>query len=827
MRIPHRVVGQVRPARQARPYLQDSASPGAFGVGVAQSVQKFGESIGQLGSELQRQKDKLNNFNARKAFVKEAGELQQDFHQRKINAPLGAPNFTEETLDTYQERGRSLISDLREQGVPQEQLQSLELSLMRMHQSYAGQAMNFELQSQGAKVGFDIQELNEDLTRIVQANPDEIEAAEQALNETIDSLPDIDAVTREELRQKGQRLISLTAGISLADQDAHRVRSTLRGTPQDADEFVQVMKESIASNETGGIAKPYQAVGSAVQRKNGTDRPYGKYQVMGSNIPKWTKDVTGTAATPEEFLANPQLQEAVFEFQMRRLFKKHGNVRDAASVWFTGVPYDQAVREGRTDQVNGLSIQQYVAKIEGNPSLTMTDGQTGDPVLDRLDGPQRQKVLSAADAEMARQEARDKKERDAAIRRMDGLVNAAESEVLNGWMPSFERARQTAQAVGGIEGEVALQELDFLEQSADSATRFASTDAFGRSVVLREMEEARGKGMLNEQGQKLHDLLDKVDKNIRSEAARDGYGQAVRSRLIEEPVPLTLNDPEVMAQRETQAQLIKDSFGSDASVTTESERNEIVSAIRGSREQGYHVMQALAGSPNVKQDIQRALAKEGTAEARALAVTFDLAEQGDEVNAKAIMKGQALLAEGEPDIPSSVWVTAQNNAYGGMFEGMEAVAASYRDAAIAHYVGTRGQVEEGSLISPSALQDSLRAVLPGQVIDNTPGVFSFATPLISPSKAIGQDEWTSRVQETLDNPDWWQNRAKWWDPASGNYYPAEEPPRYPDGEEISASDIFEDGTLRMAGKGRYRAFTSGGGIAMGQFRLVIDMNEAR
>lgn len=822
MRIPHNVVGQVRPAKTARAYLDGSASPGAFGVGVAQSVQKFGESLGSLADTLENERKKLGEFEARKALAKESAALQQDFHERKMNAPLGAPNFTAETLAEYRERGKGLLADLREQGVDEEHLQNLELSLDRVHQSYTGQALNFEVQSHGAKVGFEIEDLNDDLSQVVQANPDEIEAAEQAFNEAIDAIPGIDAVTREELRQKGNDTLALTAGISLADQEPFRVRGMLRGEVTNADDFVKVMKGTIAAVESGGRAKPYLAEGPTIQRKNGTDRAYGKYQVMGANIPSWTKEVTGKAATIEEFLNNPELQEAVFAFQMRKNFEKYGNMRDAASVWFTGVPFAQAVKEGRRDKATGLSIEDYVAKVEGNPHLSMTEGKTGDPVLDRLDGQQRIRVLNAADAEWARQEAREKKERDALVRRMDGLVDAAENEVLNGWSPSFDRARQTAEAIGGIEGEVAMQRLDFLEQSADAATRFASTDAFGRSVVLREMEEARGKGLLNEQGQKLHDLLNKVDTNIRSEAARDGYGQAVRSRLVDEPVPLTLNDPDVMAQREMQARLIKDSFGSDATVTSEAERKEIIDAIRGSREQGYQVMQALAQSPTVKQDIQRALAKEGTAEARALAVTFDLAEQGDEVNAKAIMKGQMLLAEGEPDIPSSVWVTAQNNAYGGMFEGMEAAAASYKDAALAHYVGTRGQVEEGALVSPSALQVSLEAVLPGQIVDTTPGAFSFATPLISPSKTWGQEEWDTAVQSTLDDSNWWQKSARWWDPASGNYHPLEEPPRYPNGEEISAADIFEDGTLRMAGKGRYRAFTSGGGIAMGQYRLVID-----
>lgn len=394
MRIPHNVVGQVRAKKQPQAYLSGAASPGAFGVGVAQSVQGFGESLGQFGEELQRQRDQLNDFKARKAFIDESAALQQDFHERKLNAPLGAPNFTQQTLNGYQERSRTLLDDLRQEGLSQDQLQDLELNLSRVHQSYTGQALNFEVKQHTAKVGFEVEDVGTKLSQVVQTDPYEVEAAIVAYDETIDSIPGIDATTREEFRQKGRELFSLTAGLSLAEQEPGTVRELLRPSGNlTADGFVQKMKTSVAAVESGGREKPYRAMGRVL---DSGDRAYGKYQIMGANIPQWTKDVTGTAATPTEFLADPALQEAVFEYQMQRLFQKHGNMRDAASVWFTGVPFEQAVREGRHD--GNLSVQEYVAKVENAPGGTLMEGETGDPVLDRLNGPQRLRVLNAADS---------------------------------------------------------------------------------------------------------------------------------------------------------------------------------------------------------------------------------------------------------------------------------------------------------------------------------------------------------------------------------------------------------------------------------------------
>jgi hypothetical protein len=95
---------------------------------------------------------------------------------------------------------------------------------------------------------------------------------------------------------------------------------------------------------------------------NKGDRSYGKYQVLGANIPSWTKEYYGQSLTPQEFLQNPQAQEAVQRGKMSELWNKYGNINDVASVYFTGVPYAQAVAEGRKDQATGTTVQEYVAK---------------------------------------------------------------------------------------------------------------------------------------------------------------------------------------------------------------------------------------------------------------------------------------------------------------------------------------------------------------------------------------------------------------------------------------------------------------------------------
>ena len=85
------------------------------------------------------------------------------------------------------------------------------------------------------------------------------------------------------------------------------------------------------------------------------DRPYGKYQIMGRNIPKWSKEVLGYEVTPEQFLANPQIQDAVFDGKFGGYVAKYGPI-GAAQAWIGGP--GSVGKTGRKD-VLGTSVGEY------------------------------------------------------------------------------------------------------------------------------------------------------------------------------------------------------------------------------------------------------------------------------------------------------------------------------------------------------------------------------------------------------------------------------------------------------------------------------------
>jgi hypothetical protein len=135
---------------------------------------------------------------------------------------------------------------------------------------------------------------------------------------------------------------------------------------------IDTLSRNIAGIESGGWKNPYEAL-------NPTTHAIGKYQVMPNNVPGWTQAALGSSMSPEEFKASPSAQEAVFRDQMQRNLQLYGP-KDAASIWFTGRPYN--VAGGAATDANKTTNASYVARATaGLPdSGTFTPTQAPGPI---------------------------------------------------------------------------------------------------------------------------------------------------------------------------------------------------------------------------------------------------------------------------------------------------------------------------------------------------------------------------------------------------------------------------------------------------------------
>jgi hypothetical protein len=115
-------------------------------------------------------------------------------------------------------------------------------------------------------------------------------------------------------------------------------------------------KQAASKIESGGR---YDLLGPMT--KTG-DRAYGKYQVMGANVPSWTKAALGREMTPEEFRNNPEAQEAVFEHRFGGYVQKYGP-ENAAKAWFAG---ERGMKNPNARDQLGTTVSSYAEQFKRN-----------------------------------------------------------------------------------------------------------------------------------------------------------------------------------------------------------------------------------------------------------------------------------------------------------------------------------------------------------------------------------------------------------------------------------------------------------------------------
>ena len=94
---------------------------------------------------------------------------------------------------------------------------------------------------------------------------------------------------------------------------------------------MQSYRDAIASIESKGSGD-YAAVGPSHPKLG---RALGRYQVMEANIGPWSQAALGRSVTPDEFLSNPAIQDAIFDHQFKGYVDKFGP-EGAAQAWFGG-----------------------------------------------------------------------------------------------------------------------------------------------------------------------------------------------------------------------------------------------------------------------------------------------------------------------------------------------------------------------------------------------------------------------------------------------------------------------------------------------------------
>lgn len=143
---------------------------------------------------------------------------------------------------------------------------------------------------------------------------------------------------------------------------------------------------AIESDGSGG----YDAVGA---RHETLGRALGRYQIMEANIGPWSRAALGREVTADEFMANPDIQDAIFDHQFGRYVERHGE-ENAARAWFGG---EGGINNTGASDVHGrLTIgdygREFVDQLGDTPSRAPRERATQNP---NQGGPAQQAYLDA------------------------------------------------------------------------------------------------------------------------------------------------------------------------------------------------------------------------------------------------------------------------------------------------------------------------------------------------------------------------------------------------------------------------------------------------
>jgi len=148
-------------------------------------------------------------------------------------------------------------------------------------------------------------------------------------------------------------------------KDGGRVHKKAGGSFDLYDPAIDKIAKGIAAIESGGR---YNITGARSKRG---DLPYGKYQIMGANIPKWGAEAGYPGLTPAKFLANPKIQEDVARTQFVKIYGRSGDPTHVAGEWLGGPGW----RTNKHADVLGTNVPTYIkrfsAAYNGDPKLAV------------------------------------------------------------------------------------------------------------------------------------------------------------------------------------------------------------------------------------------------------------------------------------------------------------------------------------------------------------------------------------------------------------------------------------------------------------------------
>lgn len=159
-------------------------------------------------------------------------------------------------------------------------------------------------------------------------------------------------------RLQGNRMpFGLPAGSTPSPVSSPAPQPTVTPTPPSGNSSLDAIAHAIGKVETGGVkGNPYLQKTDAGKGRIAL----GKYQILNTNVGKWSQQVLGKKLTPMEFLNDPTAQEQIARAKFKEYYDTYGTPQDVAAMWFSGRP---AKNNNAAEAKTGFSVPRYLNRF--------------------------------------------------------------------------------------------------------------------------------------------------------------------------------------------------------------------------------------------------------------------------------------------------------------------------------------------------------------------------------------------------------------------------------------------------------------------------------
>lgn len=398
--VPYNPTPQVNQQQIGQPGVHVDSPLAAFGGATAEALQGLGQTVSGAGNELFARAVALkqldNETEARNAdadYMINAGKLHADYSALQGKAAVDAyPKYVSDLEDLRRKSRDGLSNPMAQRMFDSTSISTMGRTIFNGAGHAAAENKSYLIGSAKSRI-----EANADNALAMPADEKSFQQSVLKTQQDVQALADLHGWSDD---QRNQELASRTSDLWMkrieglartspfaADKMLKQALAdgSIRGEKQEAlINFVrtqthavgarnishtvntgsdlhwgsQIVTDQQAKDAIGGFESGNNYSKLGPQTPHG--RALGKYQVMEEYLPDYLKRAGLPSMTPQEFLANHDAQEQVFQAAFVGDMKKYGSFNEAASRWLTGKGVAEAQASGVRD-VNGTDVNAYLA----------------------------------------------------------------------------------------------------------------------------------------------------------------------------------------------------------------------------------------------------------------------------------------------------------------------------------------------------------------------------------------------------------------------------------------------------------------------------------